>query len=206
MTQGLEVLVNHIIGDARKKAGEEEERGRMESELFAQSFRKETDEISRGILEEFTQKTAAECRRIVKQAETDAKLRLLQTKQDLIKAVFRLAAAKLLELPAEKKKGLYFNILLDSVKRGDEQVAASSAERKLWEEVLTEANKKLAKSGRPGKLSLASEPAGITGGFLLLGGDYEVDASLENLLKQAEERLGPEVARMLFEEAIALSP
>ena len=79
-----------------------------------------------------------------------------------------------------------------------ETIAVSAAEKALWQEIIPQVNKELVKNGRNGNLQLRPEPATIRGGFLLISSNYEVNASLESIVADLEERYFPEVAGILF--------
>lgn len=81
---------------------------------------------------------------------------------------------------------------------GEETIAVSAAEKALWQEIIPQVNKELVKNGRSGNLQLRPEPATIRGGFLLISSNYEVNASLESIVADLEERFFPEVAGILF--------
>lgn len=198
MAQGLMELTNRLKEDARKEAERELARSRKEAERLAEEFRKETEEQIKALREEYIRRAQEEKRRIISQAEMEARLRVLGAKQDLIHSVFEQALATLLQLPVEEKRSLYQDLLLSAVEEGTETIAVAATEKELWTEIISFANKLLAGKGRRGKLNLSTEPAEIKGGFLLVSSSYEVNASLERLVADLEERDYPEVAGILF--------
>ena len=198
MTEQIQGLVDHLQEDARKQAAEEEARGQREAEDYAEGFRRKTQEMISAINDDYSNQAQEESRRLKSQAEMEAKLQVLNAKQESLDESFTKALEQLANLPDNKKKKLYLKNLLIAVERGDETLAVAGNERLLWESLITEANKELAKTGRLGQLKLSGSPALIRGGFLLDGSSYEVNGSLESLLKGAQERLRPEVARILL--------
>ena len=198
MTQGLSELTNHMLEEAKLQAKAEEDRGREEAERLAVDFRKATAEMAEAIQEEYRRKGEDEARRIISQAEMEAKLRILQAKQEILGIAFERSRDKLMALPEKTKRGFYKKNLLAAVDEGTETIRVAADERELWVSLLQEVNKELVKKGLPGQLQLAEEPAEISGGFLLQGKHFEVNGSIEALLAAVEERLRPEVARILF--------
>jgi V/A-type H+-transporting ATPase subunit E len=198
MTEQLQGLVDYLQEDARKQAAEEEARGKREAEDYAEGFRGKTQEMITAINDEYRNQASEECRRIKSQAEMGAKLQVLQAKHESLDKAFARALEQLTKLPDSKKKKLYLKNLLIAVERGDETLAVAGNERLLWESLIANANKELVNKGRLGQLKLSGSPAPIQGGFLLDGSSYEVNGSLESLLKGAEEKLRPEVARILL--------
>lgn len=198
MTQGLNELTAHLLDEAKVQASEEEARGQEEIRRFTETYEKNTETMIAAIAQETMDKIGEENRRIKSQAEMDAKLQLLQAKQELLQSAFNRALEMLATLPDEKKKPLYLKNLLIAVEQGQEIIKVATGERLLWEDIVKQANQSLAQSGKQGKLTLAAEPAQIRGGFLLNGETYEVNGSLDALLASHQERLRPEVARILF--------
>lgn len=198
MAQGLTDLTNRILEDARKQAKEEQNRSREEAERLAETYRNETSEKIALIRENYRHREQEETRRIISRAEMEAKLRLLHYKQEMIHTAFERALTEFLNMSEKEKSSLYQKLLLSAVEEGNETIAVSSTERELWAKIIAEANQKLKKNGQSGKLKLREEPAEIKGGFLLFSSTYEVNASLESLVADLEERYYPEVAGILF--------
>ncbi|MBA2132514.1 V-type ATP synthase subunit E [Capillibacterium thermochitinicola] len=198
MTQELTVLTNRIMEAARKEAAEIAAQSREEAQRLAEDYRKETAEMVKAIREDFRQQGEEEARRLMREAELEMRLRLLQTKQELIHDAFEQAMVTLAEMPEAEKAALYQELLLAAVESGEETVAVSTAEKGLWQRIISQVNQELVKKGRSGKLQLRPEPAPIKGGFLLIGTNYEVNASLESIVADLEERYFPEVAGILF--------
>lgn len=198
MTQELTVLTNRIMEAARKEAAEIAAQSREEAQRLAEDYRKETAEMVKAIREDFGQQGEEEARRLMREAELEMRLRLLQTKQELIHDAFEQAMVTLAEMPETEKAALYQELLLAAVESGEETVAVSTAEKGLWQRIISQVNQELVKKGRSGKLQLRPEPAPIKGGFLLIGTNYEVNASLESIVADLEERYFPEVAGILF--------
>ncbi len=198
MTQELTELTNRILEAARKEAEEIKAHSREEAQRLAAEYRQATAEKVDAIREEYRRRGQEEANRIIREAEMDAKLRLLHAKQELIHDAFVEALSALANLPAEEKSRLYQDLLLAAVEDGEETIAVSAGEKELWTKVIAQVNQELARKGRPGSLKLRVEPVAIRGGFLLFSSTYEVNASLESILSDLEERYFPEVAGILF--------
>jgi vacuolar-type H+-ATPase subunit E/Vma4 len=198
MAQELTQLTDRILETARKEAQEEVAHGRQEVERFAAEHRQETMVMVKDLRAEYCRRGQVEADRLLREAEMEAKLRLLQTKQELIHHAFEQALPALLSLPAVEKIGIYQDLLLAVVEDGRETIAVSASERGLWAKVIAQVNQELTRRGHRGELKLRNEPADIKGGFLLFSTTYEVDASLESILSDLEERYFPEVAGILF--------
>ncbi len=198
MAQGLMELTKRLKDDARKEAEAELARAREEAQRLTAEFRKETAEMVAALKEEYSRRAQEEKRRLLSQAEMDARLRVLGEKQELIHTAFTQALAALVKLPVEEKRRLYQDLLLSAVEDGTETIVVAAAEKNLWTELIASTNRQLAAKGQRGQLSLSAEPAGIQGGFLLKSSTYEINASLEKLVADLEERYYAEVAGILF--------
>lgn len=198
MARELTELTNRIIESARKEAAEIAAQSREEAQRLAADYRKETTEKVKAIREDYRRRGEEEARRLVREAELETKLRLLQTKQEQIHDAFEQALVTLTEMSEAEKRSLYQDLLMAAVESGEETVAVSAAEKDLWQKIIPQVNKELVKNGRSGNLQLRPEPAAIRGGFLLISANYEVNASLESIVADLEERFFPEVAGILF--------
>ncbi|HEY8393040.1 MAG TPA: V-type ATP synthase subunit E [Capillibacterium sp.] len=198
MAQELTELTNRILEAARKEAEEIKERSREEARRLAAEYRQATAEKADAIRKEYLRRGQEEADRIIREAEMDAKLRLLQTKQELIHHAFEEALSTLANLPAAEKSQLYQDLLLAAVESGEETIAVSAADKEIWTKVVAQVNQELRRKGLPGDVKLSEEPAAIKGGFLLAGSTYEVNASLESILSDLEDKFFPEVAGILF--------
>jgi vacuolar-type H+-ATPase subunit E/Vma4 len=72
-------------------------------------------------------------------------------------------------------------------------LAANAEDQALLKEAVAAAN-------RP-ELKISSEPANITGGFLVQGAQVDFDFSVESLMDTLRETLTEETSRKLFGEA-----
>jgi vacuolar-type H+-ATPase subunit E/Vma4 len=198
MAQELKILTDRVLETARKAAEEEVARGREEAEHFAVEYRQETLVKVNARREEYRRRGQVEADRLIREAEMESKLRLLQTKQELIHHAFAQALPALSGLPAGEKIALYQDLLLSVVEDGRETIAVSVGERGLWTKVVFQVNQELARKGRRGEIKLRNEPAEIKGGFLLYSATYEVNAALESIIADLEERYFQEVAGILF--------
>lgn len=198
MAQELTELTNRIMEAARKEAAEIAAQSREEAQRLTTDYRKETTEKVNAIREEYRHQGEEEARRLLREAELETKLRLLQAKQELIHDAFEQALTTLAEMPEAEKSALYKDLLLKAVETGEEMIAVSAAEKALWQKIIPQVNKELVKNGRSGNLQLRPEPAALRGGFLLISSNYEVNASLESIVADLEERFFPEVAGILF--------
>ncbi|HBG15759.1 MAG TPA: hypothetical protein DDW93_03180 [Firmicutes bacterium] len=199
MAQGLTELTNHILEDARKQAEEEKTRSLEEAKRLAEDYRKETAKQIAFLQDDYRRRGQEESSRLISRAEMEAKLRLLANKQEMVHAAFERALTELIQMSLTEKAVLYQDLLLAAVEEGNETIAVSATETELWAKIISEVNQKLAQQGRTAKLNLRTEPADIKGGFLLFSSIYEVNASLEALIADLEERYYPEVAGILFE-------
>src|SRR5690554_749557 len=126
MTQELTELTKRILEAARKEAREIEVQSREEAQRLAAEYRQATIEKVNAIRKEYRRRGQEEADRIMREAEMDAKLRLLSVKQELIHNAFEEALSTLANLPVEEKSQLYQGLLLATVEDGEETIAVSA--------------------------------------------------------------------------------
>ena len=106
----------------------------------------------------------------------------------ILDEAFAAATKELNALTGQRREAILLRLLTAEAAEGD-KVLPAKQDRALIEKLLTKV---------PVKLTLSEEDAPCEGGFLLLGGSYEKDCSLNALM--AELRLNEETnaARILF--------
>ncbi|HHZ11318.1 MAG TPA: hypothetical protein GYA05_01250 [Acholeplasmataceae bacterium] len=139
--------------------------------------------------------------------EQKAKQEILQAKKDLISSVFLSALDELNALSDEKLGELVKKLILSEKLKGNELILVNARDRERYIRLFSEGRKdgeaiildKLNRSlGKDFNLRLGSEPAKISGGFLIVGDTFDVDMSFETLLRGLEEKHETAIAEILF--------
>ncbi|MGI6082513.1 MAG: V-type ATP synthase subunit E [Limnochordia bacterium] len=162
--------------------------------------RKRADEIKAEILAD----VAREIEELNRRAEAEATLVqrriMMKAKTELVDEVMRQAAAMLVELPEERYREYLVRLLLAAVPHeGEAQVVLNERDRsRFGDDLLKMVQEALADKEISVQLSMAPQAGTMTGGFKLVGADFEVDASIERILAGTGELLEPEIAAILF--------
>lgn len=158
-----------------------EEEGDSVRSAFARRFDVERPEIFRR-------------REIV--ASLDVKKMLLRSRRDVIDDVYTAALDKLRRLPKDQYLSFCEALLASAVTTKEEVLCIGADEKYLDKAWLDSYNQR-----HGSKLTLADEPAGISGGFILENGRVGVNCSWEMLLRMAREKSEADVIRRLFQPA-----
>ena len=121
-------------------------------------------------------------------AELDGRKETLSVRRRMLDEAFAAAARELNALTGPRREAILLGMLKTEAAAGD-VVLPAKQDRSVIEKLLSQV---------PAKLTLSEEDAPFEGGFLLRGGSYEKDCSLNALM--AELRLTEETnaARLLF--------
>lgn len=118
-----------------------------------------------------------------------------------IDQTFDLARQQMLDLDDEARKRWLFALVLEGAEGGDEGLLLAPRDRKLFAgRDLETLNEALKASGRLGTVTLVEDGPSPEGGCILVADDYEINRSLESLLREARDVLEEEVASLLFEK------
>ena len=132
-------------------------------------------------------------------AALEAKKQVLTMQKEMMAAAFELAAKKLLNLPEWEYIALFARLAYLSSLTGTEEVIFPPSDLpNVGEAVIRDANAALAADGKTARLTLSAKTTDIRGGFLMSGGDIEVDCSIDALLARYEHEIAPLVAAELF--------
>ncbi len=175
-----------IIDDARKKNADflnsQKEATEREFERFCK-FRMQAIE------EEFSRKLV--------QFKGAAGKQVLGKRNDLLKSLFEKAKKEIQTWPPEKYAEVMGRLIEKAAGRYTGKIRVSPEEKAIFGRVLSKLNE-----GRgDAKITLdESAPLPERGGFIFVGTDFEVDQTVDTLLKEIEHDLLPAIAADLFQE------
>ncbi len=194
---GLDKITARIEQDGQKEIDDALGAARAEaSEIaakYADQARAEADEVlSRG-------RKAADERgeRLDSMAQLDCRKAILAAKQEMLDEAFDRACEELKSLPEDKSVALLAGLAAKASVTGREKLIFSPADRnRIGKAVVLAANGKL---GKNAALTLSEETRPMDGGFILSGGDMEVNCTFSTLVRLQRGALSGQVAKVLFD-------
>ncbi len=121
-------------------------------------------------------------------AELDGRKETLSVRRRILDEAFAAAARELNALTGPRREAILLSLLTKEAAAGD-AVLPAGQDRALIEKLLSKV---------PVKLTMSDRDAPCEGGFLLLGGSYEKDCSLNALMAELRLKEETNAARILF--------
>ncbi len=122
---------------------------------------------------------------------------VLDKRNALLRSLFDKAKKEILDWPSEKYARVMGRLMERAVGSQEGKIRVSPEEKDVFGKVLSKLNE-----GRgDAKITLdESAPLPERGGFIFVGADFEVDQTVDTLLKEIEHDLLPAIAADLFQE------
>ena len=187
-------ILKKIKAEAEEAAGRVVASGQSESDGITAEARKRIEAERERLLGRARQRASEERNRIVTMARLSARRELLEEKQRLIGRVFEETRKSFIGMGRDEYRSLIKAFLGGTVDPGGADVVIDTDEKRIDQSFLDRVSAEL---GR-GPLKLADERRAIGGGFILKSGRTETNCTLDTILRDARERLEPEVAAILF--------
>ena len=194
----LNALINGIIEEAKAEAARIKSEAEGRAAVILDEAKRAAAERRREIVRAGDQEATERRRRIEITSELDQKRDLLTAKGRVIDEAVALALQKLYNLPQVQKAALFSASMLESVESGAEEIRPAAADKALLEKILPKVNSALQAKGLSGQLRLGPVEPGIQGGFIIVGGHFQADNSIESMMLSIKNDLIPEVAKVLF--------
>jgi V/A-type H+-transporting ATPase subunit E len=196
---GVEKIKEKILQDAESKVNEILEKARLQAKEIVENGKQKAAQKGR----EISQKAlhdANEKKRIINSiVELEMRKDILAAKQEVIDNVFETALQNLSQMPAAKYFELLSEMILSSVKTGNEEIILSEFDRQRSPEgFLDQTNALTAEIGMTGALIMSRENRNIRGGFVLVSDTMEINQTFEAIIKMKREELEAEVVSLLF--------
>ena len=227
--EGIEKITAKIAQDAQAEVSrlEQDTKAQVDSILTqakAQADKETADALARG-----KKAADERLERLQSAAGMERRKLELAAKQEVLGEAFDLALEKLCSLPEEEYVKLLTALVLEASSTGKEQLVFSAKDRaQIGKQVVVAANEALASRVAPelpesitdskvgafvGKLvnttaamvngtamlTLSQETREMTGGFIMVDGDVEINCAFETLVRLQREKLEKEVADVLFQ-------
>lgn len=192
-----EQVVEKILQQARQEADKILSEAQAKRDAHVKQWQ---DELARyeQQTEQMAQAAAEDKRqRLLAAARMENAKQLLAAKNEVLNQLFERAKQQILQLPDDAYRTLMTKLMVKAVQSGDEEVIIGKNETRINDELIKQVNRQLG-PGFKGNLRLSNKRADIAGGFILAGGQVQVNASIDVLLAQAREALEIELAKELF--------
>ncbi|MCI2430809.1 V-type ATP synthase subunit E [Candidatus Acetothermia bacterium] len=194
-----EKIVEKILSEARAEAQSILEKARAQTQEIRQQAQTEAQRQAEQILTQAREEAQSRRRAQLSQAQLAARNAVLNARRTALTQVFTEAETRLQQMPADDYRAWLLQMIPQAAQRGDEELILSTSDRQALEEAfLRELNEKLSQMGKRGQMKFSSETRELGRGFVLKGTNSETNMTLTMLLKQAQEELEMDVARLLF--------
>ncbi len=190
----VEAILSHAKDEAEKILSEA--RSRIDAEQAAheaemERYQHQTKQLAQTAAEEWKMRTLAAAR-------MNSRRELLAAKMRWLDEVFARAKTRIMSLPEDQYQELMIRLMIQAIRTGDERIRIAVGETRINEKMVKQLNRQLG-PGLKGNVQLDSERMNISGGFVLLRGKIQVNASVDVLIEQARQELEMDLSRELFE-------
>jgi len=198
-----DTLIEEILGDARKKAGRTLRRAEREAKQEVERAQKEAEKITSAAIDSARQRAQKEKQVILATVDLDARRIRLDMEEQVIVEAFEAARKRVLDkssydypaalarLTIRAARAIGGNAFRIGVSEEDRPAVDTNALRQRLKEEL----------GHDVHLTLADEPAPISGGVIVYSGDggRMVDNSLDSRLARMHDDLRRRIAGILLD-------
>jgi len=189
-----------IISDAKNKANKIIEDANNKAKEIREKAKKESEDIKLKILNRINQEILLKKRKIITEANLEARKTILFTKQDIVEKTFNKALDKIIKLDDEQYLNFIKKIILNNIERGDETVFISPLDKdRISKNFIKGINDELQANGKQGKLKLSSTYLYIRGGVVIGSDNIRKNSSLEIMFKNVRGELEIKITQYLFE-------
>ena len=176
-----------IVNDAKAKAAEQGDQ--LDTQIA--EFEDKTSQLAKEAAEDKLQ-------RMLAGARMDNGKKLLAAKGETLNEIFEQSKKAVNDLSDERYLAWVTAAMKQAVESGDEEVIIGKDEKRIDEAFISRVNKQLG-AGFKGNLSLSSQRADISGGFILARGKVQVNASTDVMIENLKESMQIELSQMLFD-------
>ena len=189
---GIDKITQRIADDARMEIDDTLKAAEKDAARIKSSFDERIAEEEKELASKNYRVASERLSRLENLAQMESRKVLLAAKQAEIDKVYSLALDKLCSMPQEK----YIDVLTDlmdktGVTEGEISFAAKDAE--VGKKAVLMANDKLGTG-----FTASSEPADISGGFILRSGKTVTNCAFETLVRLSRAETAAKLAEMLF--------
>lgn len=192
---GFEKISRAVLAEAKNEAttiidGAKKSRGdflKLKKEAAEQEFDRLCKLRMQAIEEEYNRKLI--------QIKGAAGKQILDQRNALLRSLFEKAKKEILDWPSEKYARVMGRLMEGAVGSQEGKIRVHREDQDVFQKVLSELNEGRGET----KITLdQSTPLPERGGFIFVGADFEVDQTLDTMLKDIEHDMLPAIASELF--------
>lgn len=196
---GTEKIKAKILEDAEVRAGQILEQARAEAREIIDNALKEAEQKRADILRKGESDGREVYRRMMSEANLEGRKEVLKAKQDLVESAFSLAMDKLCKLSDQDYQKLLEDMAVEAAKDEDGEILLSEQDRnRVSKDFVKNINKRIASSGKNGKLALSQDTIKTVGGFVLRYDQMEINNTFEVIFEMLKPKLENDVVKILF--------
>jgi vacuolar-type H+-ATPase subunit E/Vma4 len=193
---GLENIRQAVLAEAKTKATRVVDSAKKNAANLLKSRKEIAEQEFDRICRHRMQAIEEDYGRKLIQLKGAAGKQVLDKRNALLKSLFEKAREEILAWPAEKYTGVMRKLIEKSAASDAGELRVHSDDTAVFEKILSELN-----ADHPVKLTLSrSAPLPKRGGFIFVSADFEVDQTLDTILREVEYDTLPVIAERLFQE------
>lgn len=201
---GISAIAKDVVGDVQKEAEAKILVAENEAKASLKAAKEQADQNYRGAITLAKAKAEAEKRKIASVTEVEMRIRLLQTKEDLVDVAFEKALVKLKNFVETED---YHDYLLKTIQNAAKRIGQKdlvvqvNGKDKDW--LTADTLKRLSKKLHC-ELRLSDKTEDYLGGCIIQteNGKIIYDVTLDNRLQELKPALRVELSKTLFGEAV----
>jgi len=193
---GLENIRQAVLAEAKTKATRIVDSAKKNAANLLKSRKELAEQEFDRICRHRMQAIEEEYGRKLIQLKGAAGKQVLDKRNALLKSLFEKSRGEILAWPAEKYAGVMRRLIEKSSGNDAGEIRVHPDEAAVFEKILSELNE-----GRHAKLALSGgAPLSKRGGFIFISTHFEVDQTLDTMLREIEYDTIPAIAERLFQE------
>ena len=193
---GLEKIRRAVLADAKAKATRVTDSAKKSAASLLKSRRELAEQEFERVCRHRMQVIEEEYNRKLIRLKGVAGKQILDKMNALLRSLFDKARKEILAWPSDKYAAVMRRLIAKAAGSHTGEIRVHSDETDVFQKALSELNE-----GRDAKITLSQgAPLAERGGFVFVSSNFEVDQTLDTILKEIEYDMLPVIAESLFQE------
>lgn len=194
---GLDTIIQRLEAEASAEVAAIMAAAEQEAAVITADFDAQAQRLQAQLDAENQEVTQQRKERLESAAQMEGRKALLAAKQEWVAKVFAQAEVALCNLPQEQYIDFMARSLAKAAPKGTGSVRFGAKDQgDVANAIVSRANQAV-----DGSLSVSAEVHTMAGGFLLVDGQLEVNATMETLVRLQRSQYASQVAKLLFDPA-----